>query len=109
MLHCQHTERDREREREREREIPFVKLFLHLSDFAQSVPPSKQKERPFFVKLFLHLSHFAERSTINAQRERERDTNNVCQALSCLSNFAQSVAPSKQQQTQGLSSSCKRF
>jgi hypothetical protein len=60
----------REGHGERERAIPFVKLFLHLSDFAHRVPPSKQKERPFFVKLFLHFSHFAESSTIKAHRER---------------------------------------
>lgn len=100
----------REGHGEREREIPFVKLFLHLSDFAHRVPPSKQKERPFFVKLFLHLSHFAESSTSkHTERGRERHIHTVCQALPCLSNFAQSVAPSKHQQTQSLSSSYKRF
>jgi hypothetical protein len=107
-----HREGHGERERERERERAFVKLFLLLSDFAQMYHHQSRKRDPSLSSSFC-ISHILLREAPSKhrerRRERERETNNVRQALSCLSNFAQSVAPSKQQQTQGLSSSCKRF
>jgi hypothetical protein len=36
-----------------------------------------RKRDPFFVKLFLHLSHFAESSTIKAERGREKDKHHL--------------------------------
>lgn len=107
VLHHQHTERDMGRERER----------YHLSSSSctsqillTEYHHQSRKRDPSLSSSFC-IPHILLRAapSKHTERGRERHIHTVCQALPCLSNFAQSVAPSKHQQTQSLSSSYKRF